>query len=88
MASEISVGGAAEELLAQERGDAPAVLDVSRLHGVDMSPARPRSYARRPVRRKGGRTPPLVYACEILAQLRRWPAVKETFIGRKAYEGC
>lgn len=31
---------------------------------------------------------PLVYACEILAELRRWDAPEETFRIRKAREGC
>ena len=30
----------------------------------------------------------MVYACEILAELRRWEAPEETFRIRKAREGC
>lgn len=37
---------------------------------------------------KGGTVLPLVYACEILAELRQWLPPEETFRIRKAREGC
>jgi hypothetical protein len=47
-----------------------------------------RRYARRTPLWKGVRGLPLVYACEILAELRQWVPPKETFRIRKAREGC
>lgn len=38
--------------------------------------------------RKRARFLPLVYACEILTELRQRPPPKETFIIGKAREGC
>lgn len=58
---------------------------VAGFHGVDMPAMTLRTQNHG---WKGGTVLPLVYACEILAELRQWLPPEETFRIRKAREGC